>query len=110
MDEMRRQRPFVGHRTKSAGADPINLEASGDTMNNRCGHGFLRGVSTIRLDASNAWESAVLPEISKAYLDGRLMLLLGAGASRNGSDSTGLPLPLSNELAKELASICDLPY
>ncbi|SRR6266851_7607443 len=43
--------------------------------------GCLRGVSTIRLDASNAWESAVLPEISKAYLDGRLMLLLGAGAS-----------------------------
>jgi hypothetical protein len=72
--------------------------------------GCLRGVSTIRLDASNAWESAVLPEISKAYLDGRLMPLLGAGASRTSTDSTGLPLPLSNELAKELASICDLPY
>jgi hypothetical protein len=66
-------------------------------------------VSTVRLH-KQSWENAVLPEISTAYLDGRVMLLLGAGASRNSSDSADVRLPLANELAKELASICGLPY
>lgn len=46
----------------------------------------------------------MLPEIQKAYLDGRLMLLLGAGASAGSVDSTGAELPMGDELAKELSS------
>ena len=46
----------------------------------------------------------MLPEIRKAYLDGRLMLLLGAGASAGSLDSTGTELPMAGTLAKELSS------
>jgi hypothetical protein len=52
----------------------------------------------------------MLPELAKAYLDGRMMLLLGAGASSNSSDSTGIPLPSSDELACEIAKVSGLDY
>ena len=50
------------------------------------------------------------PEIAKAYLDGRLMLLLGAGASGSSMSSNHDPLPQSHELAAEMAQICGLQY
>jgi hypothetical protein len=52
----------------------------------------------------------MLPELAKAYLDGRMMLLMGAGASLNSSDSTGLPLPSSGDLACEIAKVSGLDY
>jgi hypothetical protein len=52
----------------------------------------------------------MLPELAKAYLDGRMMLLLGAGASANSSDQTGMPLPMSGELASEMAKISAFDY
>ncbi|MCY4396375.1 MAG: SIR2 family protein [Rhodospirillaceae bacterium] len=45
----------------------------------------------------------MLPRIKKEYLDGRLMLFLGAGASAGSLDYSGNPIPLGNTLAKELA-------
>ena len=45
----------------------------------------------------------MLPEIWKAYLDGRLMLFLGAGASEGSVDADGLKIPLADTLARELS-------
>lgn len=42
----------------------------------------------------------MLPEIKKAYLDGRLMLLLGAGASYGSRDANNIEMPMGNDLAK----------
>src|SRR5690349_21465030 len=52
----------------------------------------------------------MLPEIAKAYLEGRVMLLLGAGASATSSDASGVELPMGAELAKELAGVAKLDY
>lgn len=52
----------------------------------------------------------MLPDIKNAYLNGRLMLLLGAGASYGSSDSDGLELPMGDDLAKELAALMSWPY
>ncbi len=52
----------------------------------------------------------MLEEIKTAYSQGRLMLLLGAGASANSTDYTDLPLPLGDGLAKELADYAKLKY
>ncbi|MCP4330616.1 MAG: hypothetical protein GY791_19650 [Alphaproteobacteria bacterium] len=46
----------------------------------------------------------MLPEIRKAYLDGRTMLFLGAGASVGCVDPAGTELPMASDLAKELSS------
>ena len=46
----------------------------------------------------------MLPEIRKAYLDGRLMLFLGAGASAGSLDCDGNNIPLADDLAKELSN------
>lgn len=50
------------------------------------------------------------PEILKAYLEGRLMLLLGAGASYGSTDSKGDNLPMAEDLAKELAEMMGWEY
>ena len=52
----------------------------------------------------------MLPELTRAYLDGRMMLLLGAGASSSSTDKTDIPLPLSSDLACEIAKVCGLDY
>lgn len=52
----------------------------------------------------------MLPEILAAYKSGRLMLLLGAGASAHSRDSTGVDMPLGNELAEEIAALKGWPY
>lgn len=52
----------------------------------------------------------MLPEIKSAYAEGRLMLLLGAGASFKSTDSSGVDLPMSEGLAEELAKEIGLPY
>jgi hypothetical protein len=52
----------------------------------------------------------MLPEIKSAYQNGRLMLLLGAGASAGSLDSDGQKMPMGNDLAKELAGIMNWPY
>ena len=52
----------------------------------------------------------MLPELKAAYLDGRMMLLLGAGASANCTDSTGVPLPMTDDLAAEIAAVSGLDY
>lgn len=44
------------------------------------------------------------PDILKAYREGRLMLLLGAGASVGSKDSNGKDIPLAKGLAEELAT------
>ena len=44
------------------------------------------------------------PEILKAYRSGRLMLLLGAGASVKSTDRNGKEIPLGEGLARELAT------
>lgn len=55
-------------------------------------------------------EEKMLPEIKQAYLDGRLMLLLGAGASAKSTDKTGVSLPIGNGLAREIADSVGLEY
>ena len=50
------------------------------------------------------------PEIKQAYLEGRLMLLLGAGASAQSTDKTGISLPTGNGLASEIAQSVGLEY
>src|SRR5882724_7710885 len=52
----------------------------------------------------------MLPEIVKAYLDGRVILLLGAGASLNSTDASGQSLPLSTQLAPEIAAAGHLDF
>lgn len=46
----------------------------------------------------------MLPEIKTAYQNGRLMLLLGAGASGGSRDSDNLEMPMGDDLARELAA------
>ena len=52
----------------------------------------------------------MLPEIKSAYQDGRLMLLLGAGVSRDSYDQDGKEVPLGPGLAEELADLMKWPY
>ncbi|WEK52553.1 MAG: SIR2 family protein [Candidatus Kaistia colombiensis] len=52
----------------------------------------------------------MLPDIKNAYLNGRLMLLLGAGASYGSRDSDGTGMPMGDGLAKELAALMGWPY
>jgi hypothetical protein len=52
----------------------------------------------------------MLPEIKSAYQNGRLMLLLGAGASAGSHDSNNLEMPMGDALAKELAALMHWPY
>lgn len=52
----------------------------------------------------------MLPEIKNAYLNGRLMLLLGAGASYESSDAQNDPMPMGDGLAKELAGLMGWGY
>ncbi|MCE7026934.1 SIR2 family protein [Jiella avicenniae] len=52
----------------------------------------------------------MLAEIRTEYENGRLMLLLGAGASCDARDSRGLNLPLGSALASELAELKSKPY
>lgn len=52
----------------------------------------------------------MLPEITNAYRNGRLMLLLGAGASYGSRDSDNLELPMGDDLAKELAALMGWSY
>ncbi|MCT7374049.1 SIR2 family protein [Chelativorans salis] len=52
----------------------------------------------------------MLPEIKNAYLSGRLMLLLGAGASSGSRDSENLDIPMGDDLAKELAALMGWSY
>lgn len=46
----------------------------------------------------------MLPEIMNAYQSGRVMLLLGAGASYGSRDANNLEMPMGDDLAKELAA------
>lgn len=52
----------------------------------------------------------MLNEIKNAYNSGRLMLLLGAGASYGSRDAKNLELPMSEDLAKELAALMGWEY
>lgn len=52
----------------------------------------------------------MLPEIKTAYLEGRLMLLLGAGASGGSRDAGGVDLPMGDGLAKELSGLMKWNY
>ena len=52
----------------------------------------------------------MLPDIKNDYLDGRLMLLLGAGASYGSRDRNGKEMPMGDDLAKELAELMKWPY
>ena len=52
----------------------------------------------------------MLPEIRKAYLDGRLMLFLGAGASADSLDSDGNQIPMADGLAQELSAAMGWNY
>jgi hypothetical protein len=47
----------------------------------------------------------MLPEIKNDYQDGRLMLLLGAGAFAGSRGSDDREMPMSDDLAKELAGL-----
>lgn len=49
-------------------------------------------------------------DIKSAYLNGRLMLLLGAGASYGSRDYNGQDMPMGDSLAKELAVLKDWTY
>lgn len=53
---------------------------------------------------------SMLQEIKNAYLNGRLMLLLGAGASFGSRDSEKRELPMGEGLAEELAGLMGWPY
>lgn len=50
------------------------------------------------------------PHIKKALLNGRLVLLFGAGASRGSKSSLNQEIPLGWELAKILAEECGFEY
>jgi len=52
----------------------------------------------------------MLPGIKQAYQSGRLMLLLGAGASDRSRDSDNNELPMGDDLARELAALKCWPY
>lgn len=52
----------------------------------------------------------MLPEIRTAYQNGRLMLLLGAGASYGSLDANNTEMPMGDELAKELAALMGWKY
>jgi hypothetical protein len=52
----------------------------------------------------------MLPEIKTAYRDGRLMLLLGAGASAGSHDSQNREMPMGADLARELAELMGWSY
>lgn len=52
----------------------------------------------------------MLPDIKNAYQNGRLMLLLGAGASYGSYDSDNVKMPMGEELAEELAALMGWPY
>ena len=52
----------------------------------------------------------MLPDIKNAYQNGRLMLLLGAGASYGSRDSDRLEIPMGDDLARELAALMGWPY
>lgn len=52
----------------------------------------------------------MLPEIKNAYQNGRLILLLGAGASYGSRDSDNLEMPMGDDLAKELAALMGWTY
>ncbi|WP_189363000.1 SIR2 family protein [Mesorhizobium sp. M4A.F.Ca.ET.022.05.2.1] len=52
----------------------------------------------------------MLADIVNAYQNGRLMLLLGAGASYGSRDSENLEMPMGDDLAKELAALMGWPY
>jgi len=52
----------------------------------------------------------LLPGIKSAYQSGRLMLLLGAGASAESKDSDNNEMPLGDGLAKELAELMGWNY
>lgn len=52
----------------------------------------------------------VLPEIKSAYLEGRLILLLGAGASYGSQDVNFVDLPMGPALAAELAALNKWTY
>ncbi|WP_337180951.1 SIR2 family protein [Shinella sp.] len=52
----------------------------------------------------------MLPDIKNAYQNGRLMLLLGAGASYGSRDSDNLEMPMGDDLARELAALMGWPY
>ena len=52
----------------------------------------------------------MLPNIKNAYQNGRLMLLLGAGASYGSRDSDHLEIPMGDDLARELAALMGWPY
>ncbi len=52
----------------------------------------------------------MLPEIKNAYQNGRLMLLLGAGASYGSRGSDNREMPMGDELAKELAELMGWSY
>ena len=48
--------------------------------------------------------------IKKALLNGRLVLLFGAGASRGSKNSLNKDIPLGWQLAEILAKECGFPY
>ncbi len=52
----------------------------------------------------------MLPSVKDDYLSGRMMLLLGAGASYGSHDADGLEMPMGEALAKELAALKNWPY
>lgn len=52
----------------------------------------------------------MLPEIKTAFLGGRLMLLLGAGASYGSLDADNNELPMGDALAEELAGLMKWSY
>ena len=52
----------------------------------------------------------MLAEIKKAYQDGRLMLLLGAGASYGSRDKDNREIPMGDDLAKELSALMGWSY
>lgn len=52
----------------------------------------------------------MLAAIKEAYQNGRLMLLLGAGASDGSKDSDDNGMPMGDGLARELAALKSWPY
>lgn len=52
----------------------------------------------------------MLPEIMNAYVNGRMMLLLGAGASYGSVDSENTHVPMGDELARELSELMGWTY
>jgi hypothetical protein len=52
----------------------------------------------------------MLPEIKIAYQNGRMMLLLGAGASYGSRGFDGNEMPMGDDLAKELAALKGWSY